>query len=87
MTSKKNYEEKQVTIYKLRYLDTLDQEVMTFGYFECRTDAMRKWQEVQEKIKMPGKMSIQEIEVIPDSTKPEKQKPKKRMDYESFHYR
>ena len=61
-----------MTIYKLRYLDILNQEVMSLGYFECRTDAMRKWQEVQEKIKMPGKMNIQEIEVIPDSTKTQK---------------
>jgi len=58
-----------IKIYKVRYIDTLGQEVAEFGFYESRADAMRRWLEVQHLVKMPGQMDIREISVVPDSKK------------------
>jgi len=58
-----------IKIYKVRYLDVTGREVAEFGFYESRSDAMRRWQEVQPLVKMPGRMDIREITVVPDTEK------------------
>jgi len=58
-----------IKIYKVRYLDVIGREVAEFGFYESRSDAMRRWHEVQPLVKMPGRMDIREISVVPDTKK------------------
>jgi len=64
-------------IYKVRYLDSLGKEAAEFGFYESREDAMIRWNEVVNLIKMPGSMDIREITVIPDTKKQHESKTRK----------
>ena len=57
-------------IYKVRYLDLMGVEVAEFGFYESRTDAIKRANEVLSKLKgNKGSLDIREINVIEDSNK------------------